>query len=196
MNKREESKIRTRALILSKTKELVVEKGVLGLTTLEIAKRCMIAHGSIFQHFTSREGLINTLLEEEIKRMAAEIEGRCECVEHLEGLLESYIEILSREEDFLSMLYRELPFLPEKIQRDMIMLEAIFRNDFFLFLKEKMQGKMGEKDITIRLDAFFSTVIRYLSIRQMYSPDGRVMRAKSDDIKKLFRILFEREDEK
>lgn len=193
MNKREESKIKTRELILVKTKELIAKIGVLNLTTAVIAKECGIAHGSIFQHFGSREGLINTVLEGEIKRLTIQIESCCDSVLDLDKLLENYLEVLSQEEDFLSMLYRELPFLPEGIQRNMVCLEVILRNSFFLLLSEEMKGKADEKGITIRVEAFFSTVIRYLSLRELYSPDQSVIKAKSADIKKLFEILFERE---
>ncbi len=193
MNKREESKIKTRELILVKTKELIAKIGVLNLTTAVIAKECGIAHGSVFQHFGSREGLINTVLGDEIKRLTVQIESCCDSVLNLDKLLENYLEVLSQEEDFFSMLYRELPFLPEEIQKNMVCLEVILRNSFFFLLHEEGKGEIDEKGITIRMEAFFSTVIRYLSLRELYSPDQNVIKAKSADIKKLFEILFERE---
>lgn len=191
MNRREESKLKTRALILEKSKSLMTRMGVMGLTTAAIAGECGIAHGSIFQHFGDRETLVNTVLEEEIKRIAQDIESICIPNADLKGLLESYLEVMSLEEDFLGMVYRELPFLPEGVQRNMVALEAVLRNAFFMSLQDALRGRMDDRELTLRMDAFFSTVQRYLALKQLYSPGGKVMTTRAGDIRKLFEILFE-----
>lgn len=191
MNKREISKQNTRAMILEKTRELIAQKGVMGLATAVIAAECGIAHGSIFQHFGDRETLINTVLETGIKRIVLDIENRCIAGAGLHGLLDSCLEVLSREEDFLSVVYRELPFLPDGVQRNMIALEAVLRNTFYMSIEETSNGKMDGFELTLRLDAFFATVLRYLTLRQYYSPDGHVITSRAKDIRLLFKILFE-----
>jgi AcrR family transcriptional regulator len=193
INKREESKIKTRALILENTKELIKKGGILSLTTTVIAKECKIAHGSIFQHFGSKENLINSLLEQEMKRLALKVKDNCNLGYSLQELLESYLKVLSEEEDFISRLYREQPLLPEIVQDNMVALEAIFRNAFFQAISKECDGREREKLITIKLDALFATIIRYLSVRELYAPAGEVIRTKHNDIKKLFEILFKEE---
>jgi AcrR family transcriptional regulator len=190
INKREESKIRTRTLILEKTKELIIKIGVLNLTTIAIAKECGIAHGSIFQHFGSREGLISIILEEEIKRIIVTMESSCSNIFDLKELLQSYLLVLLQEEEFLSRLYKELPFLSQEIQRSMISLEAILRNTFFMAIQRDANKKFNDSELTIRLDAFFSTIIRYLSLKEIYVSNGELIKTKGDDIRKLFEILF------
>lgn len=191
INKREESKIQTRELILKKTKELINKTGVLNLTTAVIAKECNIAHGTLFQHFGNRDILINTVFDEELKRIAQRIKENCNDVSDLNVLLQSYLKVIYDEEAFLCILYRELPFFPEEIQCNVISLEAILRNVFYTSIYEQKNRKIKADEITLRLDAFFSTVIHYLSLKQLYSPDGDVINSKRTDIIKLFNILFE-----
>lgn len=193
INKREESKLRTRELILENTKNLIIEGGILSLTTADISKACNIAHGSIFQHFGNREGLINSVLEQEIKRITVKIKNNCEKDSSSKDLFESYLIVLSEDEDFFCTLYRELPFLPEDIKMNVIALEAIFRNAFFLSISKESNQTISEKDITIRLDALFSVIIRYLSLKEFYAPSGDVMKTRSKDIKRLFEVLFKEE---
>lgn len=191
INKREESKLRTRELILENTKELIKKEGVLNLTTAVIAKECSVAHGSVFQHFGSRENLINSVLEQEMKRIAVKIKSNCTLNYTSKELLESYLGVISEEEEFLSVIYRELPFLSESVQANMVSLEAIFRNAFFLSIRGENSEDGSEKAITIKLDALFSTIIRYLCFKELYAPNGRVIQTKYNDIKMLFKILFE-----
>lgn len=191
INKRQEAKANTRELILTQTKRLMSEQGMMNLTTAHIAKACGIAHGSIFLHFGNREGLINTVLEDEIKRITRQIEVGIPTNASLKELLQSYLFTLSEEENFLSMMYKELPFLAEDIKLKVIALEAMLRNTFFLAISKGLKEKLSEQDITLGLDAFFATIIRYLSMREMYCKGGKVILAKQKDLERLFERLFE-----
>ena len=194
MNKREYSKIQTRELIVNTSKRLFINKGILNTTTAEIAKECGIAHGSIFQHFGNRENLINVILDGEIKRIALSIRNNCKASQEIDVLIESYIAVTSTEEDFLSMIYKEMPFLSENNKMNIIALEAIIRNIFFLSIEEGIKkGTLCNTNITLGLDAFFATIIHYLSLRELYSKGNNVIEARKQDITEIFIMIFMKE---
>lgn len=191
MNKREDSKNKTRQLIINKSTELFINKGILNTTTAEIAKECGIAHGSIFQHFGNRENLINFILDEEIKRITLNLRNSCSLIYDIDSLLKSYIDVISAEENFLCMLYKEMPFLSDAIKRNIVALDAIIRNIFYLSINEGIiQGTLYETNVTLGLDAFFATIIRYLSLRELYSTNKGAIEAKQQDIILLFKMIF------
>ncbi len=181
--------MQTRALIIRKTGELIRQKGVVGLSTAAIATECGIAHGSVFQHFGDRDTLVNTVLELEIKRIVTDMESGFVPDAGLNGLLDGYLDVLSREQDFLGVVYRELPFLPPGMQDHAMALEAVLRNTFYMAVEARLVGDAGGFHLALRLDAFFAAVNRYLMLRQYYAPGGISSRA--EDIRVLFHILFE-----
>lgn len=188
MNKRELSKLKTRAAILNTTKELMVQNGVMKLTTNEIAKSLGIAHGSIFLHFGSREMLIFTVLDDALKEISAKVIARCGDLDTLEDLLEQYLTVIAESSDFLQVIYKELPYFPGGIQREVFALEALLRNMFYM--KIEAVGIFEAKQIGLRLDGFFSTIVRYLTLNDLYAPKGNALVHKKDDLKQLFKILF------
>jgi len=189
INKRQESKMKTRSLILEKSAELVREKGIMSLTTSEIAERCGISHGNIFQHFGNRETLINSVLEDEIKRIAVVIKTRFNEDASPLDLLDEYLRVISSEEAFFINLYRELPFLPESVTRNVISMEVILRNTFFLSIKAQCTH-LTEKEISIGMDSFFAMIVRLLTLKELYASDGEVISSRKSDLINLFKMLF------
>lgn len=189
INKRQESKFKTRNLILEKTTELISEKGIMSLTTAEIAERCGVSHGNIFQHFGNRETLINSVLEDELKRIAVIIKTRFDETSAPLELLEEYLRVMSSEEAFFMNLYRELPLLPESVTRNVVSMEVILRNTFFLSIKAHCEH-LTEKEISIGLDSFFAMIVRFLTLKELYVSDGEVISARKSDLINLFKMLF------
>lgn len=195
INKRQESKQKTRDSIFENTAALIRKKGIMSLTTAEIADKCGISHGSIFQHFGNRENLIDAVLEAEILRIATLIKDNCTEIASVNELLEEYLKVVSAEEDFFKVLYRELPFLPESVTGNVISMETIIRNSFFLSIKEQTSG-IPEREITTGLDSFFAMIVRLLTLKELYISSGSVIQERKADLVSLFNLLFKRGGEK
>lgn len=189
MNKRETAKQRTRELILATTTALVRERGVMNLPTAEIARAAGVSHGSLFQHFETREGLMGLVLGGEITRIARILTDACAEAMDAHRTLGRYLAILHREGVFLARLYAELPFLPAGLQRDAVAMEATIRNVFFLAIREHNPG-LDERSVAIGLDAFFAQVARYLSLPELYGPGETLIRERGPDLERLFDLLF------
>lgn len=191
MNKRQESKTRTREHILDTAVALFTTEGILNTSTAHLAEVCGISHGSLFQHFGSREKLIFFAMERELKRIAVRLNSECSQPRDLEILLDQYLDILEQEEAFLSVVFRELPFFPFGLRRQVMTLETMVRNMFHLAAEAAVQcGDADPDGITPGLSAFFGTLYYYLCLRDLFSPEGSVIRTKRIEMRQvLFRSL-------
>ncbi len=166
-NKRIVSKEQTREWIIKSTSQLVKMKGLMNLSTAEIASHSGISHGNLFKQFSSRENLINVVLQEEIKRIGMEIKQSCGGRLEPKELFNKYLLIASEEEEFLGMLYRDLPFQSLEVIDNVVAMESIIRNYFYMSLME-YGGDSKKKEITVGLDVFFAYIIRLLTMRSIY----------------------------
>lgn len=69
----------TRARILARAREAITENGFEATTTLDVARRAEVAEGSVFAHFTNKQGLLLALMQDHyatITAQAAEIAGQ------------------------------------------------------------------------------------------------------------------------
>jgi len=58
-------------LIIQNTIDLVSEKGFKSVTTKDIANRCQVNEALIFQHFTTKQGLMNAVVNDILNRRTA-----------------------------------------------------------------------------------------------------------------------------
>ena len=59
---REQQKIATKAKILEVARELFISKGIMSVSTNQIAKEAGVAKGTIFHHFSNKEDLVLSVL--------------------------------------------------------------------------------------------------------------------------------------
>jgi AcrR family transcriptional regulator len=64
---------RTRQALLKAAHELIVEKGVAGLRIAEITERAEVALGSFYNHFATKEELVEAVVSEVLGSLAGEI---------------------------------------------------------------------------------------------------------------------------
>ena len=120
MNKRQVQKQKTRRLILQKAKEIFIDQGFLNTSTAQIATASEIAHGTLFLHFKSKDMLIIEILDQQLEQISKKIMELIRDTIGLEEILGKYLDFLEEEEDFFSVLARELPFYPEQLRRKII----------------------------------------------------------------------------
>jgi AcrR family transcriptional regulator len=183
MNKRQLKKAQTREKILTIAKELFIRQGVLQTTTLEVAKACQIAHGTVFVHFPTKDALIVAILEQELKRMATEVYELAMQSDQLEVLLEKYLQYVEQEEDFLAVIAREMPFYPPELRHSLLAQECIIRHLFFTAIEHGiLAGRFKPVDITMALTFLFGAINYYLAHKSQFVAQGSVIKAKKETI--------------
>ena len=68
MNRRQQSKAATRALLLRTARALFVERGVEPTTTREVARRAGVGVGTVFAHFPDKAALVEEVLADRIEQ--------------------------------------------------------------------------------------------------------------------------------
>lgn len=187
MNKRQAQKAQTIEKILAVSKALFSKNGILNTTTLEIAKACDVAHGTVFLHFKDKNTLIAIIFEQELKRTAEEIYRLAMESHHLDVLLDRYFLYLENEEEFLAVIAREFPFYPLELRREILAHESILRHLFFTAIENGIQaGKFKPVDITTTISFLFGTINYYLAHKPHIVPDGSVIKAKKEALRHTF----------
>lgn len=191
MNKREKAKKETREKLLAAAKEEFVESGLLNISTVDIAKRAGVAHGTVFFHFESKENLLVEVLDRELLKITDNLYRLLHRSNNFEELLNTYLDFLEKEEDFFVIIAQETPFYSPQLRRTIMGREAAIRNYFYQALKkESGQETYNAADITTMMNFLFGTLNYYLSLRTSFVTEGSVIQKKRQSIVNIFMKLM------
>jgi AcrR family transcriptional regulator len=183
MNAREKVKQETRNKILQLAKEEYIDKGLLGLSTVTIAKKANIAHGTVFFHFPTKDDLMMDMLDIELLKITAELNPLLTDVSNMRILMERYLDFVASEEPFLSMLAKEAPLYTPQMRRTVMGREAAIRHYFHIVLtREMVSGHCKSLDSTLVLTFLFSTIQEFLRFRDAYRTGESVIKERKEII--------------
>src|SRR5882762_1078957 len=74
--RRERKRTRTRTELVAATRGLIVEKGVPGLRIDQITERADVALGSFYNHFDSKDDVVEAVVEEALESLVTAITAR------------------------------------------------------------------------------------------------------------------------
>lgn len=188
---REESKQRTRELILTMAQELLEEDGFVKISSKDIARKCNVSQGTIFLHFQTKDNLLNSILSSNIEALEIELRSNCNPKDSMDNFLRSYLDILVVYEGFLSRAYKDYSYLSESLRRNIDNLETIIKNIFFDNLRNNAVKKLSIIDSFIAIDSFLSQIKCNLLDKEVYSKSNSIIRQRRGKIIKLHRMLFE-----
>lgn len=187
MPTRAETKQETRLKILAAAKAELVENGLLNVSTLEIARRAGVAHGTVFFHFQNKEALLQEVLDRELLQVTNDLYLRLHGPHDLVEMLHIYLDFLEREEGFFVVIAREKPFYPPEFRRIILGREAAVRSYFYEALEQGIaQGIYKQVDPSMALAFLFATLDDYLRLRQAYVSEGSVIRARRQALVETF----------
>jgi AcrR family transcriptional regulator len=190
-NKRQLSKETTKKLILEKTKELIVENGILNTSTKRIAEYCKVAHGTLFAHFNNREQLISEVLKNELLQISKRLYRLKPSNNSLEHLLYKYFELVIDEEELFVVINKEFPFINHNIKREIITTETIVKILILKKIKQGVDNKLFKSiDPTIAMSFLFGTLNYYLSRKEFFIDAGSIIQKKKKEIIDTFLIYI------
>ena len=140
MNKRTTQKEQTRIAILNAAQDLFSKKGFGCVTTIEVARKAQVSHGSIFAHFSNRDELIIAAIERFGNFTVGRMHELAEKQESLRLILDAHVQCLLENEGFYSHLVRECPVLPHRAYLLVIAIQAGISHHIFLAAQREMQA--------------------------------------------------------
>ncbi len=192
-NKRELSRIETYKRILTATRYMVVRYGILKISTLEIARRAGVAHGTIFSHFGNKNELFVKLFKEETRKIKEKLNVfACDKDIRLKELLNNYLNALIEDERLHTIMAKEFPFYHEDIQKEIIQLENIIKEMVFLKINEGInKGIFANVNVTMAISYFWGTINYYLTRKETFTKKGNsILNEKKEEIiNTFFQIL-------
>ena len=192
---RQISKEQTFEKILNATKQVIIKKGVLSFTTLEIANTAKIAHGTLFAHFSNKELLVTEIFKRELLRIAKNLKDITYSSDvNLSGFLTAFIDYLSDEEDFITVIAREFPFYNATVQREIIANEAIVKIMLHQMVEAGVEnGIYRNTDITTLISVLFATIYYYLARKEFHvKGNGSLLQQKKQNIIETFLLMIKK----
>ena len=176
MNKRQLQKAKTRALILESAKICFTKNGFLNTPLKMISNYANVAHGTIFAHFQNREALMVEVIDIEMEKIGDEVQRFLLHSESADDILQAYLNLLEKEEDFFAIIAKEMSLYSLELRRKLLFRESIIRGYFQQVLEENNAKKNGEcADIASTLNWLFGVINYYLSLRDSFVSSGSVI---------------------
>ncbi|MGM9762711.1 MAG: TetR/AcrR family transcriptional regulator [Candidatus Cryptobacteroides sp.] len=165
----------TEQAILDAAKEIFLEKGYKGASTVKIAEKAGVTHAMLHYYFRSKENIFQKILDKEMMEMLCAVKGTMSTEA---GLWETLEKVINIHFDFLNT-HRRFPFLmlnvadsnPEMLEKYKKHIEAVVMEEF-LKHKDRMSkwiadGEINDVDpfhllftiISLNLSAFMSLTI-------------------------------------
>lgn len=187
---REDSKLKTRLLIIDETRNALFEKGYLRLSTKDISNRSKVSQGTIFLHFESKNNLINYILIQLISDFMSDLKTTCNVNSKRADFVYEVLGVISIHENALSIVYRDYPHLSDEIRKIVDLSETTLKGLFFDNIRNSKGKEISIVDSFILIDAFLSQVKNYLLLKELNS-HGNTIRQLSGKLNKLHRYLFQ-----
>jgi Transcriptional regulator len=172
----EKMKGRTREAIISASLELFAKRGYSATTTEEIAKKAHISKGLIFAHFSTKQELLFTILDEEIERIFPEFFNDNDprpAKERFISLVNSWLEVI-KTKPLLARLSLQLS-LDEEYRKLMKKKgKRYFETTFAMLNKliEQLGSDKPELDCFLLLFVFDGIVANYTVAPELFPIDA------------------------
>lgn len=176
MNKRQIQKAETRKYIIEVALSLFAKDGLLSTRTSDIAASANLSHGSIFAHFSTRDALLEAVIDEFGMRVTNVLHGLVESQSGLRGLLEAHLKGIQEYEEFYTRLISEASVLPESARHTLIGIQSAVS---FHLIQEAEREMNESKIIRMPLNLMFNTwvglVNYYLMNKDLFAPGESVI---------------------
>lgn len=191
-SKRQLQKEITRKRIIETAYHVYSEQGF-NATTATIAREAGLSHGAIFVHFPSLEDLMTCLIEEFGLLLASELHRLVEANKSMEELLNIYLDVLSKHEQFYSRLITERSRLPKEVRLTLANMQSVIAHHFNHALEHEMDKNTIKKlPVHMIFNTWMGLTHYYLLNKELFSPEDPVLERYRDDIIATFLELIKK----
>jgi AcrR family transcriptional regulator len=165
---RQESSRQTRRRIIEEATTLFATKGFAATTTLDIARKAGVSHGSVFAHFPSRGELVGHVVAEFGQKVSDLTHERARSGRGLRAVLEAHLAAVAENESLYARLVTEGALLPAQARLALIAINSAVS----LHMAEAAAGVVPPH---LLFNTWIGLVHYYLANRDLFAPGGSVI---------------------
>ena len=181
MNQREKAKQETKLKILRAAGEVFLSQGINRTTTEQLARKCSIAHGTIFVHFKNKDELVCEVFISLLRVSAEQLEDLYDKGSSFENLIDTFFEYIQQNEKMFDIYFCELTHLSVPVKRSVHSFELALRNHFYFTLKRE---GVNDEDIPAVLNLLFGQLLYYYTFKEVLCGNKKVIETFGPIIKK------------
>lgn len=175
-SQRQKQKIQTRKHIIDVALNQFAKDGLTVTRTSDIANAAKVSHGTVFAHFSTRELLLDAVIEEFGMRITNRLHELVNSNCGMKEVLEAHLRGISEYEDFYSRLVSEGRLLHGSARNSLIMIQSAISFHIIQVAEREMKAR---KIRTMPVDLLFNTWIglihHYLINGDLFAPGSLVL---------------------
>jgi len=180
-SQRQKQKIQTRKHILDAALNQLAKDGLTTTRTSDIAIAAKVSHGTVFAHFSTREILLDAVIEEFgiriTKRLHELVNSNC----GMKEVLEAHLKGIREYEAFYTRLVSEERLLPESARNSLIMIQSAISFHLIQIAEREMEDcKISRMPIDLLFNTWVGLIHYYLINGDMFAPGESVLERYSE----------------
>lgn len=180
---RQKQKLQTRSHIIDVAMKQFAKDGFRATRTSDIAMEAKVSHGTLFAHFSTREVLLDAVIEEFGKRITKRlhelVSGDCEIKE----VLRAHLLGISEYEDFYTALVSERHLLNESARNEFIMIQSAVSFHIISVLERDIRsGEIKKMPVNFLFNNWIALIHYYLVNGDLFAPGESVLERYSEQL--------------
>jgi AcrR family transcriptional regulator len=187
---RKSRKLATRRQILEAAIRVFGREGILAASTAEVALEAGVAHGSVFAHFGTQEGLIVAAIEDFGSALSLRIHELVAKGAGTREVLQAHLEAIREREDFYARLVTEAPLLPEEARHSLVLIQSTIA--FHLspaIAKDAKEGRIEAMSLPLLFNTWLGLLHYYLANRELFAPGSSLVEKRGEELLDHFMFL-------
>lgn len=182
-NQRQNQKNQTRKNIINTALKEFAENGFMATATSNIAKAAKVSHGTIFAHFSTREILLDEVIEEFGIRITKKLHELSENNGCIEEALKTHLLGIMEYETFYMRLISEISLLHESARKTLIMIQSTVSFHLFEIVeKERNKNKIIEVPFNMLFNMWIGLIHYYLMNSDLFATNQSVLSRYGDEL--------------
>ena len=181
--KRDEQKKATRRRILDAALGVFARDGIMAAATASVAAEAGVAHGSVFVHFGSQEGLVAAAIADFGENVTRRLHESLRAGARTRQVLEAHLAAIGEREGFYARLASEAPFLPGPARTSLVLIQSAI--SFHLspaIAADQAAGRIKKASLPLLFNTWIGLVHYYLANRELFAPGASVVEARGKEL--------------
>ena len=188
-------KLQSRQRVLTAAQSLFAERGLAKTRTADIASKAGLSHGGMFVHFKSREDLLAEVVSEIGRTITDRLHALITADADVKKTLRVHLQCLAENERAYSVFLRESSLLPKDTLLSWVGVQSAISVHLSQPINKAIaDGRIRDMPMHLIFNTWIGLVHHYLMNRELFAPQGSVLKRHGEEIVNHFLSLIETED--
>lgn len=175
-SQRQAQKEQTRERLIETAMAEYGRRGILAVTTADIAKAAGLSHGTIFAHFGTQEALMDAVIEVFGMRISRRLHELAASRKGLRDVLSAHLQGLMEYEPFYTRLVMERRLLPESARHMLTAIQSAISFHIGQAAAEEMEaGRIGAYPVHLLFNTWVGLLHYYITDSDLFVTEGSVL---------------------